>query len=92
MKIISAKTHPLDIFLNESTVFDRTPGINDNYYLRISASIPGQPLKTLSNDSPAAVQLLELHKEYGCDLEIEAFARKLYENNTQSKTLKLSYP
>jgi len=93
VKIINAKTHTLDRYLNELPVLDRTPGINDDgFYLRVSASIPAQPLKTLSNDSPAAVQLLELHKEYGCDLEVEVFIRQSDMSNTQPTILNLSYP
>ncbi len=89
---ISGNTRGLDKFLDISTVFDRTPGNNDGYYLRISASVPGQPWVNLSNESPASVQLLKLYEEYGCDLDVEVFARELNAVNARPGKLSLSYP
>ncbi|MCK5289352.1 MAG: hypothetical protein KAJ56_00265 [Candidatus Aenigmarchaeota archaeon] len=83
----------MDKFLDKYTVLDRTPGVNDGYYLRVSALVAGQPPITLSNEFPAANQLSELHEEYGCDLDVEVFARDLNAAvNAQPGTSSFSYP
>ncbi len=92
MKKISGNTRGLDKFLDISTVLDETPGTYDDYYFRVSALVPGQPPITLSNESPVANQLSEIHEEYGCVLDVETFARDLNAVNAQPKILTLSYP
>ena len=91
MKIIKPGDHPIDRYINELDILDRTPGIDERYYLRISASAPGYPWEKLSNEYPGVDQLNKLFEKYKCKLDVEVFIREL-DGKSESKTLKLSYP
>ena len=82
----------LQKFLNEVPVLSRIPGINEDHYLRISVSVPGQSLDTLSTKYPAIEQLKTLYTTYDCNLDLEIFIRSLDNGNTKPMTLRQSYP
>ena len=91
MKIIKS-SRELDKYLDELPVLYRTPGTDDNHYLRVSVSVPGQPWDVLSNDDSAVVQLNKLFETHNCTLDVEVFIRTLGDDKAKPVTLNLSYP
>ena len=92
MKIIKSSDRALDKYLEELPVLYRTPGTNDGHYLRVSASVPGEPWEILSNEASAVDQLDKFFEKYGCELDVEVFIRTLNDDKAKPITLKLSYP